>query len=54
LLRGNGNRHLDGVVEQAEDAVAVVLVVLRGIDAALRRDAVRAAGLSWKQKHFTL
>ena len=34
---------LDGVVEQALDAVAVVLIVLRGVDAALRRDAVRAA-----------
>ena len=34
---------LDGVVEQPIDAVAVVLVVLRGVDAALRRDAVRAA-----------
>ena len=33
---------LDRVVEQAVDAVAVVLVVLRGVDAALRGDAVRA------------
>ena len=33
---------LDRVVEQAVDAVAVVLVVLGGVDAALRRDAVRA------------
>ena len=33
---------LDRVVEEALDAVAVVLVVLRGVDAALRRDAVRA------------
>ena len=33
---------LDGVVEQPLDAVAVVLVVLRGVDAALRGDAVRA------------
>ena len=33
----------DRVVEQAVDAVAVVLVVLRGVDAALRGDAVRAA-----------
>src|SRR4029077_15107961 len=32
------------VVEQPIDAVAVVLVVLRGVDAALRGDAVRAAG----------
>ena len=34
---------LDRVVEQAIDAVAVVAVVLRGVDAALRRDAVGAA-----------
>ena len=34
---------LDRVVEQPLDAVAVVLVVLRGVDAALRGDAVRAA-----------
>ena len=30
---------LDRVVEQAVDAVAVVLIVLRGVDAALRGDA---------------
>ena len=34
----------DRVVEQAVDAVAVVLVVLGGVDAALRGDAVGAAG----------
>src|SRR2546430_6053007 len=34
---------LDGVVEQPVDRVAVVLVVLRGVDAALRGDRVRAA-----------
>jgi hypothetical protein len=34
----------DGVVEQPLHAVAVVLIVLRGVDAALRRDAVRAPG----------
>jgi hypothetical protein len=34
---------LDRVVEEAEDRVAVVLVVLGGVDAALRRDRVRAA-----------
>ena len=34
---------LDGVVEQAVDAVAVVLVVLRGVDPALGGDAVGAA-----------
>ena len=33
---------VDGVVEEAKDAVAVVLVVLRRVDAALRRDRVRA------------
>ena len=33
---------LDRVVEQPLDAVAVVLIVLRRVDAALRRDAVRA------------
>ena len=32
------------VVEEAVNAVAVVLVVLRRVDAALSRDAVRAAG----------
>ena len=35
---------LDGVVKQAVDAVAVVLVVLRGVDAALGGDRVRPAG----------
>ena len=35
---------LDRVVEQAVHAVAVVAVVLRGVDAALRGDAVRAPG----------
>jgi hypothetical protein len=34
---------LDGVVEQPVDAVAVVLVVLRRVDAALRGDRVGAA-----------
>jgi hypothetical protein len=34
---------LDRVVEQPLNAVAVVLVVLRGVDAALRGDAVGAA-----------
>ncbi len=34
---------LDRVVEEAKDAVAVVVVVLRRVDAALRRDRVRAA-----------
>ena len=58
-LVDDGNRHLgeavdvglatavvaalDGVVEEPEDAVAVVLVVLGGIDAALRGDGVRPA-----------
>src|SRR5262249_28260257 len=35
---------LDGVVKEAEDAVAVVLVVLGRVDAALGGDAVGAAG----------
>src|SRR5690606_33591952 len=35
---------LDGVIEEPEDAVAVVLVVLRGVDAALGRHAVGPAG----------
>ena len=34
----------DGVVEEAVDAVAVVLIILGGVDAALRGDGVRAAG----------
>ena len=34
---------LDGVVEEPVDGVAVLLVVLRGVDAALRGDRVRAA-----------
>ena len=34
---------LDGVVEEAVDAVAVVVIVLGGVDAALRGDGVRAA-----------
>ena len=34
---------LDGVVEEAVDAVAVVLVILGGVDAALGGDAVGAA-----------
>lgn len=35
---------LDRVVEEVEDAVAVILVVLRRVDAALGRDGVGAAG----------
>src|SRR5262249_39437861 len=34
---------LDRVVKQAVDRVAVVAVILRGVDAALRGDGVRAA-----------
>ena len=34
----------DGVVEQTVNAVAVVLVILRGVDTALSGDGVRAAG----------
>ena len=33
-----------GVVEQAVNAVAVVVIILGGVDAALRGDGVRAAG----------
>ena len=33
----------DGVVEEAVDAIAIVLIILGGVDAALRRDGVRAA-----------
>ncbi len=35
---------LDGVVEQAMHRIVVVLVILRRVDAALRRDRVRATG----------
>ena len=45
---------LDGVVEQAPDAVAVVGVVLGGVDAALGGDAVGPARASWMQKVLTL
>jgi hypothetical protein len=37
---------LDGVVEEPVNAIAVVLVVLGGVDAALGGDGVGAAGLS--------
>ena len=43
-----------GVVEKAIDAVAVVLIILRGVDATLRGDEWARRGESWKQKHFTL
>src|SRR5579864_4318022 len=33
----------DGVVEQAKDAVTIVVIVFRGVDTALSSDAVRAA-----------
>ena len=33
----------DRVVEQAKDAVAVVLIIFRGVDSALGRDAMSAA-----------
>ena len=45
---------LDRVVEEAIDAVAVVLVVLRGVDAALGGDAVRAAGAVVNAEAVTL
>jgi hypothetical protein len=42
----------DRVVEEAVDAVAVVLIILSGIDAALRCDGVRAAGRILKAEAF--
>ena len=44
---------LDGVVEEAEDAVAVVAVVLGGVDPALGGDGVARRGVSWKEKQWT-
>jgi hypothetical protein len=44
---------LDGVVEEPEDAVAVVAVVLRGVDAALGAIEWARRGLSWKQNDST-
>ena len=44
---------LDGVVEKAINAIAVVLIVLGGVDAALGGDGVARRGESWKQKHST-
>jgi hypothetical protein len=44
----------DRVVEEAVHAVAVVLVVLGGVDAALRGDAVRAAGAVVEAEAVTL
>src|SRR3712207_7078253 len=43
VLTGAEVAALDRVVEQPVHAVAVVAVVLRGVDAALRGDAVRPA-----------
>ncbi|MCD6049282.1 MAG: hypothetical protein K0Q55_685 [Verrucomicrobia bacterium] len=45
---------LDGVVEKTTHGVAIVLVILRGIDAALRRHRVRAPGRIVKHEvmHF--
>src|SRR5207248_7488574 len=43
---------LDRVVEEPVDAVAVVLVVLRRVDAALRGDAVRPAGRVVEREHL--
>ena len=42
---------LDGVVEEAPDAVAVVLVVLGGVDAALGGDRVGASGRVLDAEH---
>jgi len=43
---------LDGVIEQAKDRVAVILVVFRGIDAALCGDRVRPARRILETKRF--
>ncbi len=43
---------LDGIIEQAEGAVAVILVILGGINASLRRDAVRPSGGILEAKCF--
>ena len=44
---------LDGIVEKAINAIAVVLIVLGGVDAALGGDGVARRGESWKQKLST-
>src|SRR5204863_303553 len=44
----------DGVVKQPVNAVAVVLIILRGVNAALRRDAVRAPGAVLKTEAFNV
>ena len=44
----------DGVVEEAVDAVAVILIVLGGVDAALGSDGVRAAGRILKAEALDL
>ena len=44
---------LDGVVEEAVDAVAVVAVVLGGVDPALGGDGMARRGLSWNEKQWT-
>ena len=43
-----------GVIEEAIDAVAVVLIIFCGVDAALRGDGVGAAGLILKAEAFDL
>src|SRR5579863_2049087 len=43
---------LHRVIEQPVNAVAVVLIVLRGVDAALRGNAVRAPGTVLKAETF--
>ena len=45
---------LDGVVEEPHHAVAVVVVVLGGVDAALRGDAGARRGESWKENALHL
>ena len=45
---------LDGVVEKPVNAVAVVRVIFRGVDPALRGDAVRAAGAVLVAERFNV
>src|SRR5687767_14651388 len=42
----------DRIVKKAVNTVAIVLVILRGVDAALRGDRVRAAGAVLEAKNF--
>jgi len=44
----------DRIIEQAENAVAVVVVILGGVDAALRRDTVRPPRRVLEAKTFNV